>query len=128
MKNPKRSNLIFTKTWCALLKAGASDGKERGEFEMVKLQYVMDLKHNHFGCTTNSADYATESILLFRDELDANLLPDIFDKLCIENEVLVHYFSVGIYVVYIITDVCDLKCKLLGVLQGHKLIYYQLFD
>lgn len=36
---------------------------------MDKLQYVMDLMHRDC-CSTNSADYATESILLFRNELD----------------------------------------------------------
>jgi hypothetical protein len=48
---------------------------------MDKLQYVMDLMHRDFGCSTNSADYATESILLFRNELDRNLLPDFFDEI-----------------------------------------------
>ena len=100
----------------------------REEQEMDKLQYVMDLMHNHFRCTTNSDDYATESILLFRDELDANLLPDISDKLCIENEVLVHYFAIEEYIAYIITDVEDQKWRILGVIEGPKLVYYQKFD
>ena len=95
---------------------------------MDKLQYVMDLMHRHFGCSTNSADYATESILLFRDELDRNLLPDFFDEINTEKEVLVHYFAVDEYIVYIITDVDYQKWKLLGVIEGNKLLYYQKFD
>ena len=100
----------------------------REEQEMDKLQYVMDLMHNHFGCTTNSADYATESILLFRDELDANLLPDFFDEIYTEKEVLVHYFAIDEYITYIITDIDDQEWELLGVLEGPKLIYYQIFN
>lgn len=66
---------------------------------MDKLQYVMDLMHRDFGCSTNSADYATESILLFRNELDRNLLPDFFDEINIEKEVLVDYYAVDEYIV-----------------------------
>ena len=100
----------------------------REEQEMDKLQYVMDLMHKHFGCSTKSADYATESILLFRDELDVNLLPDFFDEIYTEKEVLVHYFAIDEYITYIITDIDDQEWELLGVLEGPKLIYYQIFN
>lgn len=100
----------------------------REEQEMDKLQYVMDLMHKHFGCSTKSADYATESVLLFRDELDVNLLPDFFDEIYTEKEVLVHYFAVEEYIAYIITDVEDQKWRILGVIEGPKLVYYQKFD
>ena len=95
---------------------------------MDKLPYILDLMHNRFGCSTNSADYATESISLFRDELDANLLPDFFDEINTEKEVLVHYFAVDDYTAYIITDVDDREWKLLGVLKGPELVYYQTID
>ena len=100
----------------------------REEQEMDKLQYLMDLMHKHFGCSTNSDDYATESILLFRDELDVNLLPDFFDEIYTEKEVLVHYFAIDEYITYIITDIDDQEWELLGVLEGPKLIYYQIFN
>ena len=100
----------------------------REEQEMDKLQYVMDLMHKHFGCSTNSDDYATESILLFRDELDVNLLPDFFDEIYTEKEVLVHYYAVDEYITYIITAIDDQVWVLLGVLEGPKLIYYQIFN
>ena len=94
---------------------------------MVKLQYVMDLMHRDFGCSTNSADYATESILLFRNELDRNLLPDFFDEINLEKEVLVHYYAVDEYIVYIITDATNREWKLLGVLKDNKLIFQKAF-
>ncbi|CZQ89019.1 Hypothetical protein Tpal_1081 [Trichococcus palustris] len=95
---------------------------------MDKLPYIMDLMHRHFDCSTNSADYATESILLFRDELDADLLPDFFDEIYTEKEILVHYFAVDEYIAYIITDADDREWKLLGVLNGTNLVYHQVFD
>lgn len=95
---------------------------------MDKLQYVMDLMHRQFDCSKNSTDYATESVLLFRDELDANLLPDFFDEIYKEKEVLVHYFAIDEYITYIITDIDDQEWELLGVLEGPKLIYYQIFN
>ena len=94
---------------------------------MDKLQYVMDLMHRDFGCSTNSADYATESILLFRNELDRNLLPDFFDEINIEKEVLVDYYAVDEYIVYIITDATNREWKLLGVLKDNKLIFQKAF-
>ena len=94
---------------------------------MDKLQYVMDLMHRDFGCSTNSADYATESILLFRNELDRNLLPDFFDEINIEKEVLVDYYAVDEYIVYIITDATNREWKLLGVLKDNKLTFQKAF-
>ncbi|WP_106449916.1 hypothetical protein [Trichococcus alkaliphilus] len=94
---------------------------------MGKLQYVMDLMHKDFGCSTNSADYATESVLLLRDELDSNLLPDFFDEINTETEVLVHYYAIDEYIVYIITDVANREWKLLGVLKDNKLTSYKAF-
>lgn len=94
---------------------------------MDKLQYVMHLMHRDFGCSTNSADYATESILLFRNELDRNLLPDFFDEINIEKEVLVHYYAVDEYIVYIITDATNREWKLLGVLKDNKLTFHKAF-
>jgi len=95
---------------------------------MDKLQYVMDLMHRQYNCSTNSNDYATESVLLFRDELDANLLPDFFDEIFTEKEILAHYFAVDEYIAYIITDTDNQKWKLLGVIEGSKLVYYKKFD
>ena len=94
---------------------------------MDKLQYVMDLMHRDFGCSTNSADYATESILLFRNELDRNLLPDFFDEINIEKKVLVDYYAVDEYIVYIITDATNREWKLLGVLKDNKLTFHKAF-
>ena len=94
---------------------------------MDKLQYVMDLMHRDFGCSTNSADYATESILLFRNELDTNLLPNFFDEINTEKEVLVHYYGIDEYIVYIITDATNREWKLLGVLKDNKLIFQKAF-
>ena len=94
---------------------------------MDKLQYVMDLMYRDFGCSTNSADYATESILLFRNELDRNLLPDFFDEINIEKEVLVDYYAVDEYIVYIITDATNREWKLLGVLKDNKLTFHKAF-
>ncbi|SFF04351.1 hypothetical protein [Trichococcus pasteurii] len=94
---------------------------------MDKLQYVMDLMHRDFGCSKNSADYATESILLFRNELDRNLLPDFFDEINLEKEVLVHYYAVDEYIVYIITDATNSEWKLLGVLKDNKLTFHKAF-
>ena len=94
---------------------------------MDKLKYVIELMHRDFGCSTNSADYATESILLFRNELDRNLLPDFFDEINIEKEVLVHYYAVDEYVVYIITDATNIEWKLLGVLKDNKLTFHKAF-
>mgnify|MGYP003553993685 FL=1 len=93
---------------------------------MDKLQHVMDLMHRDFGCSTNSADYATESILLFRNELDTNLLPNFFDEINIEKEVLVHYYA-DEYIVYIITDATNREWKLLGVLKDNKLTFHKAF-
>lgn len=95
---------------------------------MDKLQYVMDLMHRQYGCSTNRTDYANESVLLFRDEVDANLLPDFFDEMFTEKEILVHYFAVDEYIAYIITDTDNQKWKLLGVIEGPKLVYYKKFD
>ena len=94
---------------------------------MDKLQYVIELMHRDFGCSTNSADYATESILLFRNELDRNLLPDFFDEINIEKEVLVDYYAVDEYIVYIITDATNREWKLLGVLKDNKLTFHKAF-
>ena len=94
---------------------------------MDKLQYVMDLMHRDFGCSTNSADYATESILLFRNELDRNLLLDFFDEINLEKEVLVDYYAVDEYIVYIITDATNREWKLLGVLKDNKLTFHKAF-
>ena len=94
---------------------------------MDKLQYVVDLMHRDFGCSTNSADYATESILLFRNELDRNLLPNFFDEINTEKEVLVHYYAIDKYIVYIITDATNREWKLLGVLKDNKLIFQKAF-
>ncbi|MGB7472955.1 hypothetical protein [Trichococcus sp.] len=94
---------------------------------MDKLQYVMDLMHRDFGCSTNSVDYAAESVLLFSDELDTNLLPDFFDEINTEKEVLVHYYAVDEYIVYIITDATNGEWKLLGVLKDNKLTFHKAF-
>ena len=94
---------------------------------MDKLQYVIDLMHRQFECSTNSADYATESVLLFREELDEKLLPDFFDEICTEKEVLVHYFAVDEYIVYIITDESDEEWELLGVLKDNVLAFHKAF-
>ena len=94
---------------------------------MDKLQYVIELMHRDFGCSTNSADYATESILLFRNELDTNLLPNFFDEINTEKEVLVHYYAIDKYIVYIITDATNREWKLLGVLKDNKLIFQKAF-
>ena len=95
---------------------------------MDKLQYVMDLMHRQFDCSTNSNDYATESVLLSREELDTNLLPVVLDEIFTEREVLVHYFAVEEYIAYIITDIDDQEWKLLGVIEGPKLVYFKKFD
>ena len=94
---------------------------------MEKLQYVIELMHRDFGCSTNSADYATESILLSKEELDTNLLPDFFDEIKTEKEVLVHYYAVDEYIVYIITDATNREWKLLGVLKDNKLTFHKAF-
>ena len=94
---------------------------------MDKLQYVIELMHRDFGCSTNSADYATESILLFRNELDRNLLPNFFDEINTEKEVLVHYYAIDKYIVYIITDATNREWKLLGVLKDNKLTFHKAF-
>ena len=94
---------------------------------MDKLQYVIELMHRDFGCSTNSADYATESILLFRNELDRNLLPDFFDEINLEKEALLHYYAVDEYIVYIITDATNREWKLLGVLKDNKLTFHKAF-
>ena len=94
---------------------------------MDKLQYVIELMHRDFGCSTNSADYAAESILLSKEELDTNLLPDFFDEIKTEKEVLVHYYAVDEYIVYIITDATNREWKLLGVLKDNKLIFQLAF-
>ena len=94
---------------------------------MDKLQYVIELMHRDFGCSTNSADYATESILLSKEELDTNLLPDFFDEIKTEKEVLVHYYAVDEYIVYIITDATNREWKLLGVLKDNKLTFHKVF-
>ena len=94
---------------------------------MDKLQYVIELMHRDFGCSTNSADYATESILLSKEELDTNLLPDFFDEIKTEKEVLVHYYAVDEYIVYIITDATNREWKLLGVLKDNKLTFHKAF-
>ena len=43
---------------------------------MNKLPYILDVMHRRFGCSTNSTDYATESILLFSDELERNQIAE----------------------------------------------------
>jgi hypothetical protein len=55
-------------------------------------------------------------------------LPDFFDEIYTEKEVLVHYFAIDEYITYIITDIDDQEWELLGVLEGPKLIYYQIFN
>ena len=54
-------------------------------------------------------------------------MPDFFDEINIEKEVLVHYYAVDEYIVYIITDATNREWKLLGVLKDNKLTFQKAF-
>lgn len=95
---------------------------------MSNIDYIIALFERKFGLLTEKQDYSCESVSLEKQELDEDLLPEYFDELDTDIELLMHLYDVAEYTVYILADVEDSKWYLLGIIKQDKLIYYQLFD
>ena len=95
---------------------------------MKNIRFVMELLYKQLGVSTDASEFGYESVTLNRSELDADLLPDYFDEIQIDETLLIHFYNVDDYIVYIIADVKDIRWCLVGILKSGKLAYSRRFD
>lgn len=95
---------------------------------MKNIKFVMELLYKQLGVSTDTSEFGYESVTLDRSELDADLLPDYFDEIQIDEKLLIHFYNVDDYIVYIIADVKDSRWCLVGILKSGKLAYSRRFD
>ena len=95
---------------------------------MKNIKFVMELLDKQLGVSTDASDFGYESVTLDRSELDADLLPDYFDEIQIDETLLIHFYNVCDYIVYIVADVKDSRRWLVGILKSGKLAYSRRFD
>lgn len=95
---------------------------------MENIPYIIDLLKRKFAVETEVTDFGYESTLLERDELDLDMLPDYFDEIQTEKEVLIHFYSTEDYTIYIVADSDNSEWKLIGVMNKVGLIYSEKFD
>lgn len=95
---------------------------------MDNMAYVIDLLKEQFDVVAEVADFGYESILLGRDELDPDLLPEYFDELQTGEELLVHFYNREEYIVYIIADEEDVNWQLVGIIKDGHLVYSKVFE
>ena len=86
-------------------------------------RYVLDLLSCLYGVEGDEEELASEGVVLYRNELDASLLPHYFDEIQSEEEILVYFYSVDEYLVYIITELDEQEWLLVGILKDGKLAY-----
>ncbi|MER2174036.1 MAG: hypothetical protein ABS911_05105 [Carnobacterium sp.] len=95
---------------------------------MDNMPYVIDLLKEQFDVVAEVADFGYESILLGRDELDPDLLPEYFDELQTGEELLVHFYNMEEYVIYIIAGAENNKWQLVGIIRDDYLVYSKPFN
>ncbi len=95
---------------------------------MDNMAYVIDLLKEQFDVVAEVADFGYESILLGRDELDPDLLPEYFDELQTGEELLVLFYNREEYIVYIIADEEDANWQLVGIIKDGHLVYSKVFE
>lgn len=95
---------------------------------MDNMPYVIDLLKEQFDVVAEVADFGYESILLGRDELDPDLLPEYFDELQTGEELLVHFYNREEYIVYIIADAENANWQLVGIIRDDYLVYSKQFN
>ena len=95
---------------------------------MDNMAYIIDLLKEQFDVVAEVADFGYESILLGRDELDPDLLPEYFDELQTGEELLVLFYNREEYIVYIIADEEDANGQLVGIIKDGHLVYSKVFE
>ena len=95
---------------------------------MKNIKFAIELLDKQLGVSTDVSDFGYESVTLDRSELDADLLPDYFDEIQIDETLLIHFYNVCDYIVYIVADVKDSRRWLVGILKSGKLAYSRRFD
>lgn len=90
---------------------------------MDNINYCLLLLKSLFKIEATSEDVGYESIVLECEELDTNLLPEKFVENLIENEILLHSYTIEEYVVFIITSMKENDWKLVGILKENELMY-----
>lgn len=95
---------------------------------MDNIPYVIDLLRSQLDIVAEVADFGYESILLGRDELDPDLLPEYFDELQTGEELLVLFYNREEYIVYIIADEEDANWQLVGIIKDGHLVYSKVFE
>ena len=84
---------------------------------------VLDLLYRLYRFSGDAKELASEGVILYRDELDKDLLPYYFDEIHSGEEVLVYFYSINEYVVYIITEAEEQEWLLVGILKRGELVY-----
>ncbi|EAA0223599.1 hypothetical protein B1O58_07755 [Listeria monocytogenes] len=95
---------------------------------MENIPYVMDLLRKQFGVMAEASDFGYESVLLGKEELDPNLLPEYFEELQTGEELLIHFYAIEEYIIYVIVDVDDVSWKLVGIIRDGYLAYSKVCD
>lgn len=86
-------------------------------------KYVLDLLYRLYQFNGDARELASEGVILYREELDRDLLPYYFDEIHSGEEVLVYFYSINEYLVYIITEPEEQEWLLVGILKQGELIY-----
>lgn len=86
-------------------------------------RYVLDLLKRLYGFEALPSDLSSEAVVLYREELDEDLLPSYFDEVQTDEEMLIYYYAINEYLVYIITDLTDYKWQLVGILKENQLVH-----
>ena len=86
-------------------------------------KYVLDLLYRLYQFNGDARELASEGVILYREELDRDLLPYYFAEIHSGEEVLVYFCSINEYVVYIITEAEEQEWLLVGILKRGELVY-----
>lgn len=85
--------------------------------------YVLDLLKRLYGFEAKASDISPEAVVLYREELDEELLPSYFDEIQTDEKVLIYYYAIKEYLVYIVTDLTDYEWQLVGILKDSQLVH-----
>lgn len=90
---------------------------------MVDKNSITQLLHKKLNITISGSDLVSESYILSKDELDAELLPSNFYNVMTNMYYLVHFFYYEEIIVYIFYNPDTSKQILTGILQNERLVY-----
>lgn len=87
------------------------------------IEYVIDLVSRVLSVELEEQAIRCSKRKMFREDLDDATLPDWFEEVYTDDEVIMHSYDVGKINVYIIANSEDDYWFFLGALSGNELIY-----